>query len=96
MARVTVEDCLEKVENRFVLVHLAAERARQLKKGALALSSRNNKEVVLSLREIASGQITHDNVKDYEPVYLEQDEPIEIIDDDNIPDGAELVDETDE
>jgi len=78
-----VEDCLEMVENRFVLVHLAAERARQLKKGALPLNSRKNKEVVLSLREIASGEITHDNVKNHEPVFMEQDEPIEIIDDDN-------------
>ncbi|MDR1546245.1 MAG: DNA-directed RNA polymerase subunit omega [Deltaproteobacteria bacterium] len=68
MARVTVEDCLEKVENRFVLVHLAAERARQLKKGARPLSHRKNKEVVLSLREIAEGRITHQNVKDFEPV----------------------------
>ncbi len=86
MARVTVEDCLEQVENRFVLVHLAAERARQLKKGALPLNDRKNKEVVLSLREIASGQITQDNLKQYEPVFMEQDEPIEIIDDDNSPD----------
>jgi DNA-directed RNA polymerase subunit omega len=68
MARVTVEDCLEKVENRFVLVHLAAERARQLKKGAKPLSHRRNKEVVLSLREIAEGKITHSNIKNYEPV----------------------------
>lgn len=86
MARVTVEDCLEQVENRFVLVHLAAERARQLKKGALPLSDRKNKEVVLSLREIASAQITQDNLKQYEPVFMEQDEPIEIIDDDNSAD----------
>ncbi len=83
MARVTVEDCLDQVENRFVLVHLAAERARQLKKGALPLSDRKNKEVVLSLREIAAGQITQDNLKQHEPVFTEPDEPIEIIDDDN-------------
>jgi len=82
MARVTVEDCLEQVENRFVLVHLAAERARQLKKGALPLNDRKNKEVVLSLREIAAAQITQDNLKNHEPVFMEQDEPIEIIDDD--------------
>jgi DNA-directed RNA polymerase subunit omega len=81
MARVTVEDCLEKVENRFVLVHLAAERARQLRKGASPLNDRKNKEVVLSLREIASGVITQENLKSYEPVVLEQDEPIEIIED---------------
>jgi DNA-directed RNA polymerase subunit omega len=86
MARVTVEDCLEKVENRFVLVHLAAERARQLRKGASPLSDRKNKEVVLSLREIASGAITQENLKSYEPVVLEQDEPIEIIEDEPIAD----------
>ncbi len=84
MARVTIEDCLEKVENRFVLVHLAAERARQLKKGAPPMSDRKNKEIVLALREIASGVITHDNLQIHEPVYLEQDEQIEIIDDDPI------------
>ena len=86
MARVTVEDCLEKVENRFVLVHLAAERARQLRKGASPLSERKNKEVVLSLREIASGAITQENLKSYEPVVLEQDEPLEINDDEPIAD----------
>jgi len=86
LARVTVEDCLEKVENRFVLVHLAAERARQLRKGASPLSDRKNKEVVLSLREIASGAITQENLKSHEPVVLEQDEPIEIIEDDSIAD----------
>jgi len=86
MARVTVEDCLEKVENRFVLVHLAAERARQLRKGASPLSDRKNKEVVLSLREIASGAITQENLKSYEPVVLEQDEPLEIIEDEPIAD----------
>jgi DNA-directed RNA polymerase subunit omega len=88
MARVTIEDCLEKVENRFVLVHLAAERARQLRKGAFPLSDRKNKEVVLSLREIASGAITQENLKSYEPVVLEQDEPIEIIEDDPATDSG--------
>lgn len=86
MARVTVEDCLHMVENRFVLVHLAAERSRQLKKGSLPLSDRKNKEVVLSLREIASGSITQDNLKNHEPILMEHDEPIEIIDDDNSAD----------
>jgi DNA-directed RNA polymerase subunit omega len=69
------------VENRFVLVHLAAERARQLRKGATPMSDRKNKEVVLSLREIASGAINQENLKSYEPVVLDQDEPIEIIED---------------
>jgi DNA-directed RNA polymerase subunit omega len=75
------------VENRFVLVHLASERARQLKKGSRPLSHRNNKEVVLSLREIAEGLITHANVKDYEPSpHDEAEDIIEIIDDDILED----------
>jgi DNA-directed RNA polymerase subunit omega len=87
MARVTVEDCLEKVENRFVLVHLSAERARQLKKGARPLSPRKNKEVVLSLREIADGLITYQNVNNFEPLPSEEAEDnIEIIEEDNSSD----------
>jgi hypothetical protein len=57
-----------------------------LRKGASPLSDRKNKEVVLSLREIASGAITQENLKSYEPVILEQDEPIEIIEDEPIAD----------
>ncbi len=57
MARVTVEDCLEKVPNRFSLVILAAERARQLAGGARALVKCDNKPAVTSLREIARGQV---------------------------------------
>lgn len=83
MARVTVEDCLAQVENRFVLVHLAAERARQLKKGAAPMNSRQNKEVVLALREIAAGQITQENVRNFDPPPMEIEELPEVIDDDN-------------
>lgn len=57
MARVTVEDCLERDENRFALVVLAAQRARQLMKGAPALVSSKNRAAVTSLREIASGHV---------------------------------------
>jgi DNA-directed RNA polymerase subunit omega len=64
MARVTVEDCLEKVENRFALVLLAAQRTRQLMKGEEAMleSSGDNKEAVTALREIAAGLITLDDM----------------------------------
>jgi DNA-directed RNA polymerase subunit omega len=64
MARVTVEDCLEKVENRFALVLLAAQRTRQLMKGddALVDNSEDNKEAVTALREIAAGLITIDDL----------------------------------
>jgi DNA-directed RNA polymerase subunit omega len=57
LARVTVEDCLEKVGNRFALVILAAERARQLSKGARPLLECDNKPAVTALREIADGKI---------------------------------------
>ena len=63
MARVTIEDCLEKVNNRFLLVHLGAKRVIQLRKGApLLVEAPKNKEVVLALREIAAGEINFDNI----------------------------------
>ncbi|HSM11855.1 MAG TPA: DNA-directed RNA polymerase subunit omega [Lysobacter sp.] len=61
MARITVEDCLEVVDNRFELVMLAAKRARQLANGVtsqLDNSEANDKPTVLALREIAARQIT--------------------------------------
>jgi DNA-directed RNA polymerase subunit omega len=57
MARVTVEDCIEKVPNRFELVHVAARRTKQLKRGGKALVQCEKKEVVTSLREIADGLV---------------------------------------
>jgi DNA-directed RNA polymerase subunit omega len=59
MARVTVEDCLEMVDNRFLLVMLASKRVKQLYKGARPLieNKSGNKNVVLSLREIAAGKV---------------------------------------
>ncbi len=57
MARVTVEDCLEHVENRFVLVHVATKRVRQLEKGAYRMIGSKNKNIVESLREIAYGKV---------------------------------------
>ncbi len=53
MARITVEDCMDKVENRFELVHLAAKRAKQLIKGTKPLTKSSNKDIVTALREIA-------------------------------------------
>jgi DNA-directed RNA polymerase subunit omega len=58
MARVTVEDCLDEVDNRFALVLLAAQRARQLLKGAKpTVEHSKNKAAVLALREIASANV---------------------------------------
>ena len=57
MARITVEDCLEKVSNRFELVMLASRRARQLFHGAKPLIESENREIVTALREIAAGKV---------------------------------------
>lgn len=57
MARVTVEDCLTVVPNRFALVHLATKRALQLKKDAEPLVETENKECVTALREVADQRI---------------------------------------
>ncbi len=65
MARVTVEDCLEKVPNRFALVLMVAKRAKQLLKGAEAtVSTRNNKYIVSSLREVAIGNVVYQETMD--------------------------------
>jgi len=58
MARITVEDCLEKVPNRFELVLVGARRAKQLLKGARPLVESDNKEVVAALREIGEGKVS--------------------------------------
>ncbi len=58
MARVTVEDCLVHEENRFALVVLAAQRTRQLMKGAPALVASKNRPAVTALREIAAERVT--------------------------------------
>ncbi|MCA9620123.1 MAG: DNA-directed RNA polymerase subunit omega [Myxococcales bacterium] len=60
MARVTVEDCLEREENRFALVIMAARRSRQLMKNEEPLIACKNKPLVTSLREIAAGKVTFD------------------------------------
>ncbi|NKC11349.1 MAG: DNA-directed RNA polymerase subunit omega [Gammaproteobacteria bacterium] len=59
MARITVEDCLDKVDNRFELVLVATRRARQIARGAEPLvEEANDKSTVIALREIAEGKIT--------------------------------------
>ncbi len=62
MARITVEDCLEQVPNRFTLCLVTAERTKQLMKGSRALidDDRKNKEIVTALREIAASHVKPD------------------------------------
>ncbi len=57
MARITVEDCLARIPNRFELVVVAARRAKDLLKGAPPLVDSDNKEVVTALREVAAGKV---------------------------------------
>ena len=68
MARITIEDCLEKVENRYELVHLATKRVTQLRKDRSGepLVRSKNKDVVTALREIAAGKVGHKRVNKYE------------------------------
>lgn len=80
MARVTVEDCVDKVTNRFDLVLLAAHRARVLSSGAPLLVDRDNdKNPVVALREIADQTIAPDDVREdlihSMQKYVEVDEP---------------------
>jgi len=77
MARVTVEDCLEREENRFALVVLASTRTRQLMKGTQALVRAKNKPAVLSLREIAAGKVrfnrpSHEVVEEWIDIALKR------------------------
>jgi DNA-directed RNA polymerase subunit omega len=67
MARITIEDCIEKVPNRFHLVQMAAIRAKQLKQGATSLvAAEDNKAVVIALREIAAGRVHPDYPEGHE------------------------------
>ena len=68
MARITVEDCLNKVDNRFDLVLLATKRARQIENGVEPLLPReNDKPTVIALREIVEDIVTYDTVAEPEP-----------------------------
>jgi DNA-directed RNA polymerase subunit omega len=59
VARITIEDCLKRVKNRFLLVNMVAKRVRQIREGSEYLvSSPKNEDIVVSMREIAAGKIT--------------------------------------
>lgn len=65
MARITVEDCLKRIPNRFMLVNMVAKRVRQMREGSEYLvSSPKNEDVVVALREVAAGRIA---IKSSEP-----------------------------
>ena len=64
MARITVEDCLKRVESRFELVILAARRAKMLMKGATPQVESNNRPIVQALREVAAGKVRFSEIKE--------------------------------
>ncbi|OUR93081.1 DNA-directed RNA polymerase subunit omega [Halobacteriovorax marinus] len=66
MARITIEDCLEKVENRYELVHLTIKRVKQLRDGSESLVRSKNKEVVTALREISASKVKHAPISEYD------------------------------
>ena len=74
MARITVEDCLKKVDNRFELIHLSAKRVRQLRKGAEPLVQSKNTDVVVSLREIAAGDVFQVDEEEMQNLLIENEE----------------------
>ena len=68
MARITVEDCQERVDNRFLLVQMAIKRVHQYREGYEPLLATRNKEVVTALREIAAGKVMPDDKRLYNPL----------------------------
>lgn len=65
MARITVEDCQQRVENRFLLVQMAIKRVHQFREGYEPLVPSRNKEIVTALREIAAGKVFPEDMSHY-------------------------------
>ncbi len=75
MARITVEDCLQSVDNRFELVLMATKRARQLEKGAEpVIDPEHDKPTVIALREIAAGKVSMSMIDEIDQVSRERAE----------------------
>ena len=88
MARITVEDCLEKIENQYDLVLLAKERTLQLNSGAeILVNEDNDKRTVIALREIGDGKINPDELKK-DSVNRLRKEPDEVIEEQEVEEVA--------
>jgi DNA-directed RNA polymerase subunit omega len=72
MARITIEDCLKQVNNRFSLIHMASKRVRQLRKGAESRLVTKNRDIVTALREIAAGHVQKVESNDQDSITLHQ------------------------
>jgi len=90
MARITVEDCLNRVDNRFGLIHLAAKRVRQLKKDAEPMVVCKNKDIVVALREIAAGEVFQ--TKSDDEHHLIETSPESLLDSESLPESESLPD----
>jgi len=92
MARVTVEDCIDKVDNRFELVLLASHRARQISQGAqITVDRDNDKNPVVALREIADETLAPDDLK--EDLIHSLQKHVEV--DEPEADGQDMIDQAD-
>ena len=95
MARVTVEDCVEEVPNRFELVILAAERAKSISSGApLTVDRDNDKNPVIALREIATKTIDPDALREAQVVSLQKNNKVDEVLEENL--YAEVQESTSE
>ncbi len=81
MARITIEDCQERINNRFLLVQMAIKRVHQFRQGYEPLIPTKNKECVTALREIAAGKILPEDLDYYTPVREDEDLQKNLIDD---------------
>jgi DNA-directed RNA polymerase subunit omega len=105
MARVTVEDCIDKVDNRFELVLLASHRARQISQGAsITIDRDNDKNPVVALREIADERLSPDDLKEdlihslqkHVEVDEPEPDPATLAASQSVSDSGEVVDDVQE
>ena len=90
MARITIEDCLTNNYNKFTLVHLAAKRVIQFRKGKERLLDTTNKEVVTALREIAAGKVRMREIDNLFPE--EQEQEPEAVDTEEVAETSPIED----
>ena len=73
MARITIEDCLKRIDNRFLLVNMVAKRVRQIREGSdYLVSSPKNEDIVVALREVAAGKIVKVDSEEIEETEVQE------------------------
>lgn len=85
MARVTVEDCVEQIEDRYELVVLAAERSKNINSGSpITVQKDNDKNAVIALREIAAGNLNIDELRESVIQRLQKHNPIDTLEEEDL------------